>query len=78
MDLRHATFFFAPTGWAWRKAWNGKQLEQLMKTTFGGVRANLPAQRDAARLSRGREVVFTVVQVVWDLRWGKGNNRDNL
>ena len=35
-----------------------------MRTTFRGVRANLPAYRNAARLGRGRRSCFTVVQVV--------------
>ena len=40
-------------------AMNGKHEEpQLMRTTFRGVRANLPAHRDAARLSRERGSCF--------------------
>ena len=37
---------------------NRKQLEQLMKTTFGGVRANLPAHGSAVGFDRERRSCF--------------------
>ena len=62
--FRHTTFsFFAPTGWCHerrrRKGGEGKQLKQLMRTTFRGMRANPPAHGgSAAELGRGRKSCF--------------------
>ena len=54
---RHATFSFcAGRGGVMRgggaKAGKGKQLKQLMRTTFRGMRANLPAHGSAVGFDR--------------------------
>ena len=66
---RHATFSFSRRrGGVWRKAWNGKQLEQLMRTTFRGVRANSPARSVNAERKGGVSVLVSGLNLTTDCR----------